>query len=287
MNLPAGTENCLNRKDMIPFDRKAALAILTQKETRLTARAYVYEIASQLQLSVSDAKSVLKTLVSQKELTYQDIYGTTCVIQIFRTGPDHRPFMLLPPDFSGLTTVPACMPSTLNRASLRSGHHPTTRLCLAALEHLFFQTRPGPGILQAPGADIGTGSGVLAIAMCLAGVSTCLAYDIDPNAVSEAGRNTALNRLSGRISVKNHPISETGPGLGIICANLRTPTLETLAPVFRQRLIPGGTLVFSGIRSWEADNLKTCFNEYQFRPVWENTDKDWVGLISADHSTTP
>ncbi len=274
---------------MIPFDRKAALAILTQKETRLTARAYVYEIASQLQLSVSDAKSVLKTLVSQKELTYQDIYGTTCVIQNFQKPvriTDH--FMLLPPDFSGFNDRPGVHAIHLEPGiSFGSGHHPTTRLCLAALEHLFFQTRPGPGILQAPGADIGTGSGVLAIAMCLAGVSTCLAYDIDPNAVSEAGRNTALNRLSGRISVKNHPISETGPGLGIICANLRTPTLETLAPVFRQRLIPGGTLVFSGIRSWEADNLKTCFNEYQFRPVWENTDKDWVGLISADHSTTP
>ncbi len=53
---------------MIPFDRKAALAILTQKETRLTARAYVYEIASQLQLSVSDANLFSKPWSARKNL---------------------------------------------------------------------------------------------------------------------------------------------------------------------------------------------------------------------------
>jgi ribosomal protein L11 methyltransferase len=267
------------------FDRKAALAILDHADHRLTARAYVHEIARQMHLPVSDAKSVLKTLVHQREITYQDVFGTTCVIQNFQKPvriTDH--FVLIPPDISNFNDRPDVHTICLEPGiSFGSGHHPTTRLCLAALEHLFYQIRPGPGILQAPAADIGTGSGVLAIAMCLAGVSTCLAYDIDPNAVSEAGRNTVLNHLPDRISVKDHPIPETGPGLGIICANLRTPTLETLAPVFRHRLISGGFLVFSGIRSWEVTGLKTCFTEHRFRPVWENTDKDWVGLVLKDH----
>jgi ribosomal protein L11 methyltransferase len=149
------------------------------------------------------------------------------------------------------------------------------------MEHLFYRIRPAPTVLQAPGADIGTGSGVLAIAMCLAGVFTCLAYDTDPNAVSEARRNIGLNALSDRVPVLAQPIPENGPMLGIVSANLRPPTLETLAPVLQQRLIFGGFLVLSGIRSWETPGLKDCFSRYRLQPVWEKTDQHWTGMILA------
>ena len=119
--------------------------------------------------------------------------------------------------------------------------------------------------------------------MCLAGVSSCLAYDTDPNAVSEAGKNAGLNALSHRISVLDQPLPADGPMLGIITANLRAPTLETLAPVFRDRLAPEGFLVLSGIRSWETLDLKDSFSRYGMQPVWEKTDKDWTGLILAAH----
>mgnify|MGYP001031014773 CR=1 FL=1 len=268
---------------MTPFDRKAVLAILDNADTRLTARAYVHEIAAALHIPVSDAKAVLKTLVTCREVTYQEIFGTTSVIRNFQKPvqiTDH--FLLTPPDIPYRSDHKDLHVIRLEPGiSFGSGHHPTTRLCLAAMDRLFFHIRPHAAILQAPGADVGTGSGVLAIALCLAGVSGCLAYDIDPNAVSEAKKNIDLNHLSGRIPVLAHFIPETGPGLGIVCANLRTPTLETLAPLFRQRLNPGGFLIFSGIRTWEADTLKSCFTGYGFTPVWEKTDKNWIGLIFA------
>lgn len=269
---------------MTPFDREAVLAILDNADTRLTARAYVHDIAAAMHIPVSEAKTVLKTLILGQDVTYQEIFGTTSVIRNFQKPvqiTDH--FLLTPPD----------IPYHSDRQDLHvirlepgiafgSGHHPTTRLCLAAMEHLFFHIRPHASILQAPGADIGTGAGVLAIALCLAGVSECLAYDIDPNAVSEAKKNIDLNNLYGRIPVLEQFMPKTGPGLGIICANLRTPTLETLAPLFRQRMNPGGFFIFSGIRTWEADALKICFTGYGLTPVWEKTDKNWVGLIFAD-----
>ncbi|MDT8379406.1 MAG: 50S ribosomal protein L11 methyltransferase [Desulfotignum sp.] len=270
---------------MKPFDREAALAILDTAETRLTARAYVHQIADQMKLSAADAKTVLKTLVNHRDITYQDIFGSTCVIKSFQRPvqiTDH--FYLIPPDITGFKDRLDLHAIRLEPGiSFGSGHHPTTRLCLAALEYLFYETRPENAMLKAAGADIGTGSGVLAIALCMAGISKCLAYDIDPNAVSDARKNIILNHLNDRISVLDHPLPETGPMLGIVCANLRTPTLETLAPTFRRRLIPGGTLIFSGIRPWEADALKACFNEYMLRTVWEKTEKNWVGLVLADH----
>lgn len=266
---------------MTTSDRKKALAILNNADTRLTARAYVREIAHQLQLPVSEARTVLKTLVDSRDVGYQEIYGTTCVIENFQKPvpiTDH--FVLTPPD------IPCdSLPENGHAVRLApgisfgSGHHPTTRLCLAAMEHLFYRIRPETSVLQAPGADIGTGSGVLAIAMCLAGVSFCLAYDIDPNAVSEAKKNIDINALSGRISVLDHLFPKTGPMLGIISANLRAPTLETLAPVFRDRLAPGGFLVLSGIRSWETPDFKDSFSRCRMQPVWEKTEKDWTGLI--------
>jgi ribosomal protein L11 methyltransferase len=273
---------------MTPFDRKAVLAILDHADTRLTARAYVHDIAAAMHIPVSEAKTVLKTLVNHQDVTYQEIFGTTSVIRNFQKPvqvTDH--FVLTPPDIlyqSGRQDLHVIRLEP--GISFGSGHHPTTRLCLAAMEHLFFHIRPHASIFQASGADIGTGSGVLAIALCLAGVSGCLAYDIDPNAVSEAKKNIDLNHLSGRIPVLKHPMPETGPGLGIVCANLRTPTLETLAPLFRKRLNPGGFLIFSGIRTWEADALKTCFTKYGVTPVWEKTDKNWAGLIFADQIDT-
>jgi ribosomal protein L11 methyltransferase len=270
---------------MTPSDREAALAILNNAETRLTARAYVHEIAEKLQLPVSGARTVLKTLVHNGDVGYQEIYGTTCVIENFQKPvqiTDH--FVLVPPDFPGFSPPAGghavCLAPGI---SFGSGHHPTTRLCLAALEHLFYRIRPGMSVLQAPGADIGTGSGVLAIAMCLAGVSFCLAYDIDPNAVSEAKKNIDTNALSGRIPVLDHPFPKTGPKLGIISANLRAPTLETLAPVFRDRLTPRGFLVLSGIRPWETPDLKDSFSRYRMQPVWEKTEKNWAGMVLAAH----
>ncbi len=268
---------------MTPFDREAVLAILDNADTRLTARAYVREIKDQMQVSVTEAKAVLKTLVHHQDVTYQEIFGTTSVIRSFQKPvhiTDH--FLLTPPDIQCRSDRQDVHVIRLDPGiSFGSGHHPTTRLCLAALEHLFFHIRPHATLLQAPGADIGTGSGVLAIALCLAGVSRCLAFDIDPNAVSEAKKNIDLNDLCGRIPVLAQPMPENGPGLGIVCANLRTPTLETLAPLFRQRMKPGGFLVFSGIRTWEADTLKTCFTGYRLTPVWEKMEKNWVGLIFA------
>jgi ribosomal protein L11 methyltransferase len=270
---------------MTPSERTSALAILDNADTCLTARAFAREIATAIKVTLPEARTLLKTLVTAGDLTYQEIYGTTCVIRNF-----NKPvritvhFFLIPPDMSSIAGPGELDIRLVPGISFGSGHHPTTRLCLAAIDHLMFTLRPPPPLLKAPGADIGTGSGVLAIALCRAGLSQCLACDIDPNAVSEAKKNITLNALGTRIPVSDLPVPDTGPALGIICANLRSPTLEKLAPLFRRRIQPGGYLVFSGIREWEAPDLKAHFAKYRFSPVWEKTDKQWTGIILTDHT---
>ncbi len=292
MNLPAGTRPCSNRKDMTPSERDAVLAILENADTCLTARACVRAIARQLKIPFSRAKTILKTLVNNQDLAYQDLFGSTCVIANFQKPvriTDH--FFLIPPDIPSIAGLGELDIRLTQGISFGSGHHPTTRLSLAAIDHVFFTAGLVPAKGQSPGADIGTGSGVLAIALCLAGLDRCHACDIDPNAVYEAQKNIKANHLCSRIPVSGHPLADTGPAFSIICANLRTPTLAKLAPVMRRRLKPGGVLIFSGIREWEAKDLIADFTGYGFIRIWEKTLKKWTALIfirtAADRKQAP
>jgi ribosomal protein L11 methyltransferase len=144
---------------------------------------------------------------------------------------------------------------------------------------VFFTAGLVPAKNRGLGADIGTGSGVLAIALCLAGLDLCHACDIDPNAVYEARNNIAANNLCSRIPVSGYPLPDTGPAFSIICANLRTPTLAELAPVMGRRLMAGGLLILSGIREWETKDLVSDFSGYGFVRIWEKTLKKWTALI--------
>ncbi len=163
--------------------------------------------------------------------------------------------------------------------SFGSGHHPTTRLCLQAIDNLFFQPefkRPDP---VTSGADIGTGSGVLAIALCLAGLSSCRAWDIDPNAVSEAGANIDANQLAGQIRIEESLMPACPDEFSVICANLRFPTLARLSGLIKENLSPDGTLILSGIREWEKQELISHYLAHGFSAVWEKTQKQWSAVI--------
>lgn len=280
MNLPAGTRPCSNRKGMTPSERDGVLAILDNADTCLTARACVRAIARQLQIPIFRAKTILKTLVDNQDLAYQDLFGSTCVIANFQKPvrmTDH--FFLIPPDIPSIAGPGELDIRLTQGISFGSGHHPTTRLSLAAIDHLFFTAGLVPAKDRGLGADIGTGSGVLAIALCLAGLDRCHACDIDPNAVYEAKINIGANHLSSRIPVFGHPLPDTGPAFSIICANLRTPTLAELAPVMDRRLMPGGLLILSGIREWETTDLAADFSGYGFVRIWEKTLKNWTAMI--------
>lgn len=263
---------------MTDFNREAVLAILTDADTQVTARTYIREISRRTGVSARIAKTILRTLVDEKELVYQDLYGNTYVTRNFGRPvrvTDH--FILSPPGMTAELGPRDIQIRLTPGISFGSGHHPTTRLCLAGLDHLFFATRIP--VRTQPAADVGTGSGVLAVAACLAGASECQAFDIDANAVSEARRNAAANGLGRRVPVFRHPFTADGPPLFLICANLRFPTLKQLRPVFNARIRPGGILVFSGIRDWETDELTACYADAGFSPLWRQSEKNWTAVI--------
>jgi ribosomal protein L11 methyltransferase len=265
---------------MIPFDKEEILNILFQSDVKLTAQDYIKLIKSRFSLSFSEAKSILQDLVAHEELSYQYLYGSTYIEKSFLKPvrvSDH--FILKPPWHTKHPAEKDIEIMIDPGISFGSGQHPTTRLCLNAFDFCFFENM-GTGLWQGcAGADIGTGSGVLAMAMCLAGLSSCIAYEIDPVSICEARKNIMLNRLSEKIRVIEDTLSNSDKGFSIICANLRYPTLASLSETIYSALKENGIAVLSGFREWEKDFLFTVYAEKGFDLVWQKEDKNWSAFV--------
>jgi len=276
---PNGMQGCLKKRDMIPFDRDRALDILNNATARLTARAYIREISREFSLTLFQAKKVVTSLVQSQDVAYQDLYGSTYVMEGFSKPVRITDrFFILPLDVSSIAGPNDIDIRISAGISFGTGHHPTTRLCLTALDRLFSSTGQANHLQGGKAGDIGTGSGVLAIAACLAGMSRCTAWETDPNAVSEARGNVAANGLENRINVIHDIMTAQDLRLSLVMANLRFPTLKQIAPDIYSILLPGGHLILSGVRDWEMDNLKTHYSAMGFSIDWERERKQWGAL---------
>jgi ribosomal protein L11 methyltransferase len=161
-----------------------------------------------------------------------------------------------------------------------SGLHPTTQLCLRALEDI---VRPGATVL-----DVGTGSGILAIAAGRLGAARVLALDTDPLAVQVARQNVALNRLEPVIAVQEgtleipqvDPRGDGQAGWEVIIANILAETIVQLAAAFQANLAPAGVLIASGIIADRADEVIASLHRHQLTLLERESDGDWVALTA-------
>ena len=127
-------------------------------------------------------------------------------------------------------------------AAFGNGLHPSTQLCLVALEE-----RVAPGMRA---LDVGTGSGVLAIAAARHGAASVDALDIEPAAVATARENVARNELLDRVRVAVGTVERTGQfawRYDLVVANILAPVIIQLAPALVAALAPGGRLLAAGI----------------------------------------
>jgi len=136
-----------------------------------------------------------------------------------------------------------------------TGHHGTTRGCLLALDGL---CKLPAGETPRRMLDLGTGSGVLAIAAARALRQRVLATDIDARAVRAARSNARLNRAGGFVAVVQAdgltaPVIRARAPLDLVFANILLGPLQRLAAPLRQILAPGGRIVLSGILATQAN----------------------------------
>jgi ribosomal protein L11 methyltransferase len=169
-----------------------------------------------------------------------------------------------------------------------TGLHPTTRLCLRALEeHLV----PDGDVL-----DVGTGSGVLAIAAAKLGARSVLALEADLSAVSVARENVAMNAVAGQVSVRHGtlPGSQSVPlyflagdpldllntgHFDLILINILAPVIISMAPDLAARLTPSGKAIASGLIESQEEEVTDVFQGQGLRVVQRMQEKDWVALV--------
>lgn len=159
-----------------------------------------------------------------------------------------------------------------------SGRHETTQGCLLALDRLARRRRVRRAF------DIGTGSGILAVAAARLWPARVLALDNDPMAVAAARETVRRNALSRRVTVMQGEGFRTRPGtrLGradLICANIRVRPIAALAPAFARRLQPGGVVVVSGLLSTEEPLVLAAFRAVRLRLWWRIRLGDWATLM--------
>ncbi len=155
-----------------------------------------------------------------------------------------------------------------------TGHHPTTAGAIDAIERLCAEG----GFSSA--LDVGTGSGILAIAIALMGARSVTAIDHDPEALVNARENAALNRIARRISFSNTPIERVRGRFDLVTANILSSVLIRMAPELKRVLTGGGRLVLGGILRRESKSVAAAFAP-DLRLLETTIRRGWATMVFA------
>lgn len=165
--------------------------------------------------------------------------------------------------------------------SFGTGQHPTTGFCLREIVAVIkkrnlrrSQTIPAKSFL-----DIGTGSGILAIAAAKLGYTPVDAFDFDPESVRVARENSVKNRVLPKIHISRKDVTKLTPDskkkYDLVCANLISTLLLAEQKRILARLKPNGVLVLAGILATEFSLVQTAYEKAGLRLIGSRTENEW------------
>jgi ribosomal protein L11 methyltransferase len=156
-----------------------------------------------------------------------------------------------------------------------TGLHPTTRLCIEALEEVASRGPLGRTL------DLGCGSGILSIAAVKLGATRALGLDIDPIAIGATLANARHNRVGRRIRAREGSIpSDEGP-FDLVLANLISGVLIEIAEDLAAEVVSGGTLIASGIFIDREPATRQALEAAGFVIEGRRHETDWVALVAV------
>jgi ribosomal protein L11 methyltransferase len=159
-----------------------------------------------------------------------------------------------------------------------TGHHGTTRGCLLALDSILRKRRPARVL------DVGTGTGVLAIAAAKASSGEIIAGDIDPIAIEVARDNARVNGVATRIRLYcapglRHPLAMSPASFDLVLANILAKPLMRLSPALAAALAPQGRLVVSGLLETDVGAVVSAFGRQGLHLERRCFIEGWATLI--------
>ncbi len=160
-----------------------------------------------------------------------------------------------------------------------TGHHPTTRMCLEFLEQCQVE---GKRVL-----DVGTGSGILAIAAAKLGAAEVIATDIDDAALEAAKENAERNGVLAKIKfVKSDLLRQVHGQFDLVLSNLLTPLIKDLAWQLKSHrsLAPNGLWLASGVSAEGWKEVKPLLAKLGYQVVEERELSGWVAFVARSES---
>ena len=264
--------------------RRKVLAMVEASSCRLTPGEIRKRFSGKEFVDEKTLKTAISDLILSRELTYTYQFGCSFLEKSYEKPTRvSRRVVLKPPGMVYDSSSCDIVIDILKGSSFGFGDHPTTRLAIQGIEAALSENY---GILKAGNSralDIGTGSGVLAIAAVLMGIQRAVGIDIDPCARAEAQKNIKLNGLEHRIKILDTRVEDIIETYSLITANLRYPTLKRLCPHMAGITQKKGAVVVSGIKSEEVGDLLDTFAQNGFQYTWKDSEKGWVGL-ALNHS---
>ncbi len=157
-----------------------------------------------------------------------------------------------------------------------TGLHSSTRLALTLIDQLFASAATRPRQVL----DVGTGTGILAIAAAKLGADTVMAIDNDIDAVVAAQDNIAQNAETGHILCSEQSLAELEDHYDLVIANITADVLTQLCPELVKKMAPGGHLILAGIlQGDQAANIVRLFQAASLHLVTEKTEENWISLL--------
>jgi len=154
-----------------------------------------------------------------------------------------------------------------------TGSHPTTASVLREIE-AELDGRPISSAL-----DVGTGSGILAIALKLLGVKRVIGIDVDRQALQNARHNARLNGVARTVRFLSMSLDQVADTFELIVANICASTLMSMACDFKRLLANSSSLILSGILKREADAVLERYRAEGFIPVRARDSRGWSTLV--------
>jgi ribosomal protein L11 methyltransferase len=210
------------------------------------------------------------------------VYPSLRDVRLLRPSPEPRAPRLRPSGFGEAGSLVIIIQPSMG---FGTGHHATTRLCLLALQR---EELAGRSVL-----DIGTGSGILAIAAARLGAARAVGIDHDPDAIHAARANLALNPDVAGVTVDVADLADIQAGLeagtttaaDIVIANLTGALLAREARRMLGAVRSGGRLIVSGLLAEERDQVLAAFHPAEI--LWESREDEWVVLTFGAPNVLP
>ncbi len=192
---------------------------------------------------------------------------------------------LRPRRFGRLTVVPSWSPEAAQpdrfsivldpEMAFGSGEHGSTRAALTLLERW---VRPGDRVL-----DLGSGSGILAIAAAKLGAARAIGIENDPEANEVAARNISRNAVGGQVELLDGDAGMLGPLVGpvdLLLSNILRTINAALLPAIHSALRPEGIAIFSGMEEAEAPDFRPVLQQSGFTVEDEILDSGWWAVAA-------